>query len=63
MFWEGTPLPPFGPTPPFAFERAYNDSLKPLPFMIPQKAKALLKEAGVSGGNPTFLSHRGARGA
>ena len=49
-----------GPTPP-AFAWAYNDSLTPYPY-DPDKAKALLKEAGAEGASLTFYVTEGGSG-
>ena len=57
---EGTAAIAAGPTPP-AFAWAYNDSLQPYPY-DPAKAKALLKEAGVSGAKLTFYVTQGGSG-
>ena len=57
---EGTAAIAAGPTPP-AFAWAYNDSLEPYPY-DPAKAKALLKEAGVSNAKLTFYVTQGGSG-
>ncbi|BDU39603.1 ABC transporter substrate-binding protein [Vibrio nigripulchritudo] len=57
---EGTAEVAAGPTPP-AFAWAYNESLEPYPYN-PEKAKALLKEAGVEGAKLTFYVTEGGSG-
>ena len=57
---EGTAAIAAGPTPP-AFAWAYNDALEPYPY-DPAKAKALLKEAGVSNAKLTFYVTQGGSG-
>ena len=57
---EGTAAIAAGPTPP-AFAWAYNEDLEPYPY-DPEKAKALLAEAGVSGAKLTFYVTQGGSG-
>jgi peptide/nickel transport system substrate-binding protein len=58
---EGTAEVAAGPTPP-AFAWAYNDALSPYPY-DPEKAKALLAEAGVAPGTKlTFYVTEGGSG-
>jgi len=57
---EGTATVAAGPTPP-AFAWAYNESLEPYPY-DPEKAKALLKEAGAEGAKLTFFVTEGGSG-
>jgi len=57
---EGTADIAAGPTPP-AFAWAYNDALEPYPY-DPEKAKALLAEAGVEGAEITFFVTEGGSG-
>ena len=58
---EGTATVAAGPTPP-AFAWAYDDSaLEPYPY-DPEKAKALLAEAGVEGAELTFYVTEGGSG-
>lgn len=57
---EGTAAVAAGPTPP-AFAWAYNGSLEPYPY-DPEKAKALLKEAGAEGAELTFYVTEGGSG-
>ena len=57
---EGTAAIAAGPTPP-AFAWAYNEALEPYPY-DPAKAKALLKEAGVSNAKLTFYVTQGGSG-
>ncbi|WP_127904235.1 ABC transporter substrate-binding protein [Solirhodobacter olei] len=57
---EGTAVVAAGPTPP-AFNWAYNHDLKPYPY-DPEKAKALLKEAGAEGAELTFYVTQGGSG-
>ncbi len=57
---QGTADVAAGPTPP-AFAWAYNESLQPYPY-DPEKAKALLKEAGYDGGEVTFYVTEGGSG-
>ena len=54
---EGTAAVAAGPTPP-AFAWAYNESLEPYPY-DPDKARALLAEAGAEGARANILCHRG----
>ena len=54
---QGTAEVAAGPTPP-AFAWAYNEDLEPYPY-DPDKAKALLKEAGYNGEPADLLRHRG----
>ena len=57
---QGTAEVAAGPTPP-AFAWAYNESLQPYPY-DPEKAKALLKEAGAEGAKLTFYVTEGGSG-
>jgi peptide/nickel transport system substrate-binding protein len=57
---EGTAAIAAGPTPP-AFAWAYNDSLEPYPY-DPDKARALIKEAGAEGATLTFYVTEGGSG-
>jgi peptide/nickel transport system substrate-binding protein len=57
---QGTAEVAAGPTPP-AFAWAYNDALEPYPY-DPDKAKALLKEAGADGAKLTFYVTDGGSG-
>ncbi|MFW2544621.1 ABC transporter substrate-binding protein [Primorskyibacter sp. 2E107] len=57
---EGTAEVAAGPTPP-AFAWAYNDALDPYPY-DPEKAKALLAEAGAEGAELTFFVTEGGSG-
>ena len=57
---QGTAAVAAGPTPP-AFAWAYNDSLQPYPY-DPDKAKALLEEAGYDGQELTFYVTEGGSG-
>jgi len=57
---EGTAEVAAGPTPP-AFAWAYNKSLEPYPY-DPEKAKALIAEAGVEGAELTFYVTEGGSG-
>ncbi len=57
---EGTADVAAGPTPP-AFAWAYNNDLKPYPY-DPDKARALLKEAGAEGAELTFYVTEGGSG-
>ncbi len=57
---QGTAAIAAGPTPP-AFAWAYNDALQPYPY-DPEKAKALLAEAGAEGANLTFYVTEGGSG-
>ena len=57
---EGTAAVAAGPTPP-AFAWAYNDSLQPYPH-DPEKAKALISEAGAEGAELTFYVTEGGSG-
>lgn len=57
---EGTAEVAAGPTPP-AFAWAYDESLEPYPY-DPEKAKALLKEAGAEGVELTFYVTEGGSG-
>ncbi|MFY0633418.1 MAG: ABC transporter substrate-binding protein [Vannielia sp.] len=57
---EGTADVAAGPTPP-AFAWAYNDELSPYPY-DPEKAKALLAEAGAEGASLTFYVTEGGSG-
>jgi peptide/nickel transport system substrate-binding protein len=57
---EGTADVAAGPTPP-AFAWAYDNALKPYPY-DPEKAKALLKEAGAEGAKLTFYVTEGGSG-
>ena len=57
---EGTATVAAGPTPP-AFAWAYNDSLTPYPY-DPDKAKALIAEAGAEGAELTFYVTEGGSG-
>ncbi|SDH76722.1 ABC transporter substrate-binding protein [Alloyangia pacifica] len=57
---EGTAEVAAGPTPP-AFAWAYNPDLEPYPY-DPEKAKALLTEAGAEGAELTFYVTEGGSG-
>jgi len=57
---EGTAAVAAGPTPP-AFAWAYNEALEPYPY-DPEKAKALIAEAGVEGAELTFYVTEGGSG-
>jgi len=57
---EGTAAVAAGPTPP-AFAWAYNDALEPYPY-DPDKARALIAEAGVEGAELTFYVTEGGSG-
>ncbi len=57
---QGTAEVAAGPTPP-AFAWAYNEALEPYPF-DPDKAKALLAEAGAEGAELTFYVTEGGSG-
>ena len=57
---EGTATVAAGPTPP-AFAWAYNETLDPYPY-DPEKAKALLAEAGAEGAELTFFVTEGGSG-
>ena len=57
---QGTAQVAAGPTPP-AFAWAYNDALEPYPY-DPEKAKALLAEAGYDGAKITFYVTDGGSG-
>ena len=57
---QGTAAIAAGPTPP-AFAWAYNESLDPYPY-DPEKAKALIEEAGFSGSEITFYVTEGGSG-
>jgi peptide/nickel transport system substrate-binding protein len=57
---EGTAAVAAGPTPP-AFAWAYNEALEPYPY-DPDKARALLKEAGAEGAELTFYVTEGGSG-
>ena len=57
---EGTAEVAAGPTPP-AFAWAYNESLEPYPY-DPEKAKALLAEAGMTNPELTFYVTEGGSG-
>jgi peptide/nickel transport system substrate-binding protein len=57
---QGTAEVATGPTPP-AFAWAYDDKLQPYPY-DPEKAKALLKEAGAEGAKLTFYVTEGGSG-
>ena len=57
---QGTAEVAAGPTPP-AFSWAYNESLEPYPY-DPDKAMALLKEAGAEGAKLTFYVTEGGSG-
>jgi peptide/nickel transport system substrate-binding protein len=57
---QGTADVAAGPTPP-AFAWAYNDKLEPYPH-DPEKARALLKEAGAEGAKLTFYVTEGGSG-
>ncbi|KKJ75366.1 peptide ABC transporter substrate-binding protein [Kiloniella litopenaei] len=57
---EGTATVAAGPTPP-AFAWAYNEALDPYPY-DPEKAKALIAEAGVEGAELTFYVTEGGSG-
>lgn len=57
---QGTAAVAAGPTPP-AFAWAYNDSLEPYPY-DPDKARALIEEAGHAGAELTFYVTEGGSG-
>ncbi len=57
---QGTAEVAASPTPP-AFSWAYNDALQPYPY-DPDKARALLKEAGHEGAELTFYVTEGGSG-
>ena len=57
---EGTAAVAAGPTPP-AFAWAYNESLSPYPY-DPEKAKALIADAGADGAELTFYVTEGGSG-
>ena len=57
---EGTATVAAGPTPP-AFAWAYNEELEPYPY-DPEKAKALIAEAGADGAELTFYVTEGGSG-
>ena len=57
---EGTAAVAAGPTPP-AFAWAYNNDLEPYPY-DPEKAKALIAEAGAEGAELTFFVTEGGSG-
>ena len=57
---QGTAAIAAGPTPP-AFAWAYNDSLQPYPY-DPDKARALIKDAGHEGAELTFYVTEGGSG-
>ncbi len=57
---EGTAAVAAGPTPP-AFAWAYNDALEPYPY-DPDKARALIAEAGAEGAELTFYVTEGGSG-
>ncbi len=57
---EGTATVAAGPTPP-AFAWAYNEDLDPYPY-DPEKAKALIAEAGAEGAELTFYVTEGGSG-
>ena len=57
---QGTAEIAAGPTPP-AFSWAYNESLQPYPY-DPDKARALVKEAGFEGAKLTFYVTEGGSG-
>ncbi|MEO1601560.1 MAG: ABC transporter substrate-binding protein [Pseudomonadota bacterium] len=57
---EGTAAVAAGPTPP-AFAWAYNEALEPYPY-DPEKAKALIAEAGAEGAELTFYVTEGGSG-
>ncbi len=57
---QGTAEIAAGPTPP-AFSWAYNASLEPYPY-DPDKARALIEEAGVEGADLTFYVTEGGSG-
>ena len=57
---EGTATVAAGPTPP-AFAWAYNEALDPYPY-DPEKAKALIAEAGAEGAELTFYVTEGGSG-
>ena len=57
---EGTAAVAAGPTPP-AFAWAYNESLEPYPY-DPDKARALIAEAGAEGAELTFFVTEGGSG-
>ncbi|TCM87141.1 ABC transporter substrate-binding protein [Rhodovulum steppense] len=57
---EGTAAVAAGPTPP-AFAWAYNDALEPYPY-DPDRARALIAEAGAEGADLTFYVTEGGSG-
>lgn len=57
---EGTAAVAAGPTPP-AFSWAYNETLQPYPY-DPDRARALIAEAGVEGAELTFYVTEGGSG-
>ncbi|MBN2906590.1 MAG: ABC transporter substrate-binding protein [Rhodobacteraceae bacterium] len=57
---EGTAAVAAGPTPP-AFAWAYDETVQPYPY-DPEKAKALIAEAGVDGAELTFYVTEGGSG-
>lgn len=57
---EGTATVAAGPTPP-AFAWAYNEALDPYPY-DPEKARALIAEAGIEGATLTFFVTEGGSG-
>ena len=57
---QGTATVATGPTPP-AFSWAYNDSLQPYPY-DPEKAKAMIADAGFAGSELTFYVTEGGSG-
>jgi peptide/nickel transport system substrate-binding protein len=57
---QGTAEVAAGPTPP-AFSWAYNDSLEPYPY-DPDKARALIQDAGAEGAELTFYVTEGGSG-
>ena len=57
---EGTATVAAGPTPP-AFAWAYNEELEPYPY-DPEKARALIAEAGADGAELTFYVTEGGSG-
>ncbi len=57
---QGTADVAAGPTPP-AFNWAYNDDLSPYPY-DPEKARAMIKDAGAEGAEVTFYVTQGGSG-